>query len=71
MHNAIVILQNDPVRAQNLVSKVRSVSEAVFIVQSLLELRRLVSQFPIQIGILDLELVTFQEIVGQIGRAHV
>jgi hypothetical protein len=64
MHNAIVILQNDPVRAQNLVSKVRSVSEAVFIVQSLLELRRLVSQFPIQIGILDLELVSFQEIVG-------
>jgi hypothetical protein len=40
MHNAIVILQNDPVRAQNLVSKVRSVSEAVFLVQSLLELRR-------------------------------
>jgi hypothetical protein len=59
MHNAIVIQQNDPVRAQNLVSKVRSVSEAVFIVRSQLELRRLISQFPIQIGVLDLELVTF------------
>jgi hypothetical protein len=31
MRNAIVILQNDPTRAENLVSKVRSVSEAVFI----------------------------------------
>ena len=39
MYNAIVILQKDPAHAQNLVSKVRSVSEAVFIVQSLLELR--------------------------------
>ncbi len=54
MHNAIVILQKDPARAQNLISKVRSISEAVFIVQSLLELRRLVTQFPIQIGVLDL-----------------
>jgi hypothetical protein len=63
MHNAIVILQKDPARVQNLVSKVRSVSEAVFIVQSLLELRRLLSQFPIQIGVLDLGLVTLQEIV--------
>jgi hypothetical protein len=62
MHNAIVILQNDPMRAQNLVSEVRSVSEAVFIVQSLPELQTLASQFPIQIGVLDLGLVTFQEI---------
>jgi hypothetical protein len=35
----IVILQKDRAHAQNLVSKVRSVSEAVFITQSLLELR--------------------------------
>ncbi len=64
MHNAIVILQNDPARAENLVSKVKPVSEAVFIVRSLLELQTLVSQFPIQIGVLDLGLVTVQEIVG-------
>jgi hypothetical protein len=64
MHNAIVILQKEPVRVQNLASKVRSVFKVVFIVQSLLELRRLVSQFPVQIGVLDLQLVTFQEIVG-------
>ena len=46
MHNAIVILQNDPARAENLVAKVRAVSEAVFIVQSLVELQTLASQFP-------------------------
>ena len=63
MHNALVILQNDPALAEKLVAKVKSVSEAVFIVQSLLELQMLASQFPIQIGVLDLGLVTFQEIV--------
>jgi hypothetical protein len=40
------------------------VSEAVFIVQSLPELQALASQFPIPIGILDLKLVTFQEIAA-------
>jgi hypothetical protein len=63
MHNAIVILQNDLVRAENLVSEVRSVSEAVFIARSLPELHKLASQFPIQIGVLDLDLVSFQEII--------
>jgi hypothetical protein len=64
MHNAIVILQNNRARAENLVSLVKSVSEAVFIVQSLAELQTLVSQFPIHIGILDLGSVTIQEIVS-------
>jgi hypothetical protein len=63
MHNAIVILQNDPARAENLVSGFKSVSEAVFIVQSLPELQALASQFPIPVGVLDLELITFQEII--------
>jgi hypothetical protein len=67
MRNAIVILQNDPARAEDLVSKVRSVSDAVFIVRSLPELQKLASQFPIQIGVLDLGLVTFQEI-GRLRR---
>jgi hypothetical protein len=62
MRNAIVVLQTDPARAENLVSGFRSVSEAVFIVQSLPELQALASQFPIPIGVLDLKLVTFQEI---------
>ena|SRR5277367_5180142 len=62
MHNAIVILQNDPARAENLVSKVRSVSEAVFVVQSVRELQALAAQFPIRIGILDLGIVAFPEI---------
>jgi hypothetical protein len=63
MHNAIVILQNDLARAEKLVCQVRSVSEAVFIARSLSELHKLASQFPIQIGILDLDLVSFQEII--------
>lgn len=67
MHNAIVILQNDTARAENLVSGFKSVSEAVFIVQSLPELQALASQFPIPIGVLDLGSVTFQEI-GRLRR---
>jgi hypothetical protein len=64
LHNAIVILQNDPARAENLLSGFQSVSEAVFIVQSVPELQALISRVPVSIGVLDLELVTFQEIVG-------
>jgi hypothetical protein len=63
LHHAVVILQNDPARARDLVSKVRPVSEAVFVVESLPELQALVSQFPIPIGVLDLVLITFPEIV--------
>lgn len=63
MHNAIVILQDDPGRAEHLVSKVGSLSEAVFIVRTLQELQTLASQLSIQIGVLDLGLISFQEIV--------
>jgi hypothetical protein len=63
MHNAIVILQSNPTRAQNLASSSKSVSETVFIVQSLPELRALVAQFPISIGVVDLGLVTVEEVV--------
>jgi len=59
---AILILQNDSAHAQKLAAQVRSVAEVVFVVQSLLELQTLASQFPIQIGVLDLGLVTFAEI---------
>jgi len=63
VRNAIVILHEDPMRAEKLVSKVKAVSEIVFTVQSAPELQTLASQFRIQIGVLDLALVTFQEIV--------
>jgi len=46
MHKAIVLLQNDPARAANLVAKVRSVSEAVFIVRSLPEIQTWHRCFP-------------------------
>jgi hypothetical protein len=64
MHNAIVVLQPDAAHAENLGSSFKSVSEAVFVVQSLLELQALVAQFPISIGVVDLGLVTVQEVVG-------
>lgn len=60
---AVLILQNDCERAQKLASQVRSVAEVVFVAQSLPELQTLASQFPIQIGVLDLGLITFPEIV--------
>ena len=64
MHNAIVVLQPDSAHAENLGSSFKSVSEAVFVVQSLPELQALVAQFPISIGVVDLGLVTVQEVVG-------
>ena len=63
MHNAIVILQANPTRAENLASSSKSVSQAVFIVQSLPELQALVAQFPISVGVVDLGVVTVQEVV--------
>ena len=63
MHNAIVILQANPTRAENLASSSKSVSQAVFIVQSLPELQALVAQFPISVGVVDLGLVPVHEVV--------
>src|SRR5258708_21067078 len=63
MHNAIVILQGHAVRANNLASSSKSVSQAVFIVQSLPELQALVAQFPISAAVLDLAVVTPQHAV--------
>jgi hypothetical protein len=50
MPKAVVILQDDPARAQNLASQIRSISDVVFIAQSLAELQTMASQFPIPIG---------------------
>jgi hypothetical protein len=63
LHNAIVILQANSARAQNLASSSKSVSQAVFIVQSLPELQALVAQFPISVGVVDLGLVPVQDVV--------
>jgi hypothetical protein len=63
MPKAVVILQDDPARAQNLASQIRSISDVVFVAQSLAEFQTIASQFPIPIGVLDLGLVSFEEIV--------
>jgi hypothetical protein len=47
MPKAIVILQDDPALAQNLASQIRSISDVVFVAQSLAELQTTASQFPI------------------------
>jgi DNA-binding NtrC family response regulator len=60
--NNIVILQNDPARARKLEASVRPLSAGVFTVTSIAELRELASRSRIQVGILDLDLVTFQDI---------
>jgi hypothetical protein len=62
MANNIVILQNDPTRAKNLMARVGAVSEGVFSVQSLAELRKLASTSSIRVIVLDLDGVTFPEV---------
>ena len=60
--NNIVILQNDPERAKNLIASVQSVSDGVFAVQSLVELRKLAARAALRVGILDLDVVTFPDV---------
>jgi hypothetical protein len=63
MHNAIVILQGNSAHAENLAASSKSISQAAFIVHTLPDLLTLVAQFPISIGVVDLGLVTIQEVV--------
>jgi len=60
--NNIVILQNDPARARILEASVKSLSSAVFTVRSIAELRKLAAQSLLRVGVLDLDLVTYQDI---------
>jgi hypothetical protein len=65
MAKAIVILQNDPMRAKGLAAGMKkSVAERVLTVQSLGEFKRIASRSLIRVGVLDLDLVTLQEIAG-------
>jgi hypothetical protein len=62
MAGNIVILQNNPTRAKNLMASVQSVAGSVFAVRSLAELQKLASKSSIRVGVLDLDVVTFPEI---------
>ena len=66
MANNIVILQNDPARARNLEASVRPLSAGVFTVRSIAELRKVVSTSRVQVGILDLDIVSF----GDVATLH-
>jgi len=60
--NNIVILQNDPERARRLEASVRPLSAGVLTVRSIAELRKLAYKASIQVGILDLDIVTFHDV---------
>jgi hypothetical protein len=60
----IVILQNDPARASKLAASIKPLASSVFPVRSVAELNRLASKSRIHAGILDLDLVSFQDIAG-------
>jgi hypothetical protein len=62
--NNIVILQNDPARASNLEASLRPLTAGVFTVRSLAELHKLASKSLIHVGILDLDLVSFQDVTA-------
>lgn len=64
MANAIVILQNDSLRAERLLAMMKLVSPSVRTVQSVAELKKLAARSPIRVGVLDLDLVTLQDITG-------
>ncbi len=64
MASNIVILQNDPARARNLEASLRPLSAGVFTVRSIAELRKIASNARIQVGILDLDVVTFHDVAA-------
>jgi len=64
MPNSLVILHKDPAHVACLLPYVKSVSDTVFAVHSLSELRNLLSQYSIQTAVLDLAMVSSEEIVG-------
>jgi hypothetical protein len=63
MNSAVAILQNDPARAKFLASEINSVAESVLSAGSLPEFLTLVSEFSVQVGVVDLGLISFEEIV--------
>src|SRR6266576_5807045 len=62
MSNAIVILQNDPDRSERLAAAMKTVSTFVKTGDSGAELWKLASRSTMGIGVLDLDVVTLQEI---------
>ena len=64
MPTSLVILHQDPDRVACLLPHVKSVSDTVFAVHSLSELRSLLLRCPIQIAVVDLTLISSDEIVS-------
>ena len=64
MANNIVILQNDPARASKLAASLKPLASGVLLVGSVAELHRVASKSRIRLGILDLDLVSFQDVAS-------
>jgi len=63
MANSLVILHKDPAHVASLLPHVKSVSDTVFAVHSLSELRTLISKCSIQTAVIDLAMVSPEEII--------
>ncbi len=64
MANAVVILQSDPARARHLAAGVKAVADKVMTVKSMAELRRVATNSPIRAAVLDMDLLTLQDITS-------
>ena len=64
MANAVVILQSDPARARRLAAGMKAVADRVLTVQSMAELKRVATNSSIRAAVLDLELLTLQDITS-------
>ena len=64
MANAVVILQSDPARARRLAAGMKAVADKVMTVRSLAELRRIVTSSPIRAAVLDMDMLTVQDITS-------
>ena len=64
MANAVLILQSDPARARRLAAGMKAVADRVLTVQSVAELKRIATNSPIRAAVLDMDLLSVQDITS-------
>ena len=60
----IVILQNDPALASKLAASIKPLASCVFSVRSVAELHRVASKSRIHVGVLDLAVISCQDVTS-------
>jgi hypothetical protein len=68
MQSAVLVLNADAARAQALVCELKTVSANALVVRSLQELQQVAAELGIRLGVVDLDVVTLQEIAALQGR---